>query len=553
VLVLGDGLTRARAEAPTDYAGSSSARAKHLVERAVEAGLEGDQAKRKQLLAEAVAADGELELARWLSGQVKFNGMWRSPEAVGEFVSSHPRWLRYQELRREAAGGLADHVKLAQWCMKNGLEAQERFHWMVVVLRDPSHKQARSRLSLRQYRGGLFTDKQIAEYEQLEKTAAANKRKYKPKFVELVRQARSESKAVREAALAKIRAIDDAGAIAPLQEAIGRNGRRSSNARTQKINLAAIAAFANMREHEATLTLVNYALFSAGEEERTLAAQSLGARPATDYVPLLMGALTAPIEAEFDLVAAPDGTVRMVQTFHQTGPEATASHTQFTSYEVEGALGRDRAKTDPTTVLRNHLAAAEDRAEESQAEVESFNAEAAHRNARIQAVLKVAIGLDLGADPQQYWNAWKADNELYYDELPSYDTYDEETYTYVYEQAPVFYPGGQATVQQTSAVECFAPGTPVWTQEGPRPIEEIVVGDMVLAQHPTTGELAFRPVLDTTVGAPVPVMQLSFPGETIVSTLGHRFWVNGRGWRMAKRLKPAMSLHAVDQVVEVTA
>jgi hypothetical protein len=548
---------------PSDYAGSSASRAKQLVEEALQAGLAGDEAKRKQLLSEAVAADGELELARWLSGQVKFNGMWQSPEAVGELVNSHPRWQQYKEMRNESGGTLADHVALARWCMKNGLAAEERFHWMVVVLQDPSHKQARQRLSLRQFRGGLFTEKQIAEYEQLEKQAAANMRKYKPKFVELVRQARGESKAVREGALAKIRAIDDVGAIAPLQEVIGRSRRDSSDPKTQDINLALVTALGNMREHEATLTLLNYALFSASEEVRSLAAEALKPRSTTDYVPLLMGAMTAPIEAEFDVVAAPDGTVRMIQTFHQSGPEADASHTQFTNFEVEGAFGRDRTKTDPRAVLRNHLSRAEAEAEEALAEVESYNADAAERNSRIQAVLKNTLGLDLGDDPEKYWSAWKADNEIYYEEEPSYDTYDEESYTYYYEQAPQYAVSTGAPARPTAPTlslsslpahpECFAPGTLVWTQEGPRPIEEVTIGDMVLAQNPTTGELAYRPVLDTTVGDPVPVLKLTFSGETITSTLGHRFWVNGRGWQMAKHLKPAMALHALDQGVDVAA
>jgi hypothetical protein len=564
-LLLGNSLAFSRdaASSASNYGGSSTARAKELVEDAMKAGLAGDEAKRKQLLSEAVAADGDLEIARWLSGQVKFNGMWRSPEAVGEFVGSHPRWQRYKELRRNDAGTTADHAALARWCLKNGLAAEERFHWMVVVLQDPTHKQARSRLNLRQYRGGLFTEKQIAEYEQLEEAAAANKRKYKPKFVELVRQARSESKAAREAALAKIRAIDDVGAIAPLQDVIGRSGRDSSDPKTREINMALVAALGNMREHEATLTLLNYGLFSASKEVRTLAAEALKPRATTDYVPLLMGAMTAPIEAEFDVVAAPDGTVRMIQTFHQSGPEADASHTQFTNFEVEGAFGRDRTKTDPRAVLRNHLSRAEARAEEALAEVESYNADAAERNSRIQAVLTTTLGLDLGDDPEKYWSAWKADNEMYYEQEPSYDTYDEESYTYYYEQAPQYAVSTGAPARPTAPTlslpslpahpECFAPGTLVWTQEGPRPIEGVTIGDMVLAQNPTTGELAYRPVLETTVGDPVPVLQLTYLDETITCTLGHRFWVNGRGWLMAKHLKPAMALHALDQGVDVTA
>ena len=79
------------------------------------------------------------------------------------------------------------------------------------------------------------------------------------------------------------------------------------------------------------------------------------------------------------------------------------------------------------------------------------------------------------------------------------------------------------------------------------------MGDLVLAQHPSTGELAFRPVLQTTVGDPVPVLRISLPGETITATLGHRFWVNGQGWQMAKQLKPAMALHAVNHALDVTA
>src|SRR5690606_18270972 len=102
------------------------------------------------------------------------------------------------------------------------------------------------------------------------------------------------------------------------------------------------------------------------------------------------------------------------------------------------------------------------------------------------------------------------------------------TYTHAYEQAPVYYvtqgdankagepnarsqarrfgeaparvsTGGWASREgsasgllptRTPMMECFAAGTLVWKQSGPTPIEQIRVGDMVLAKHPTTGELA---------------------------------------------------------------
>jgi hypothetical protein len=545
-----------RAAAPDSIPeGTSTARAAKLVEQALDAGLAGDSALRTKLLAEAVAADGDYAPARWQSGQVNFNGRWQSPEQIGELVSSHPRWRQYKELRDSAAGVLADHVALARWCLKNELAAEERYHWMNVLLADPSHKQARRRLSMREYRGGLFTEKQIAEHERLEQEAAAKLKKYKPQFTQLVREARSESRSARDTALAKIRAISDLGAIAPLQEVIGRSRRDDSDPSTRDLNLSIVAALANMREHEAALTLLNYALFSESEEVRTLAAESLRPRPTTDYVPLLMGAMTAPIEAEFDVVAAPDGTVRMIETLYQSGSESDASHTHSTNFEVAGAFGRDRMKANPNVVLGNHLARARQHAEATQGRVESFNAAAEDRNARIQATLKIAAGMDFGSDPESYWTAWKENNEIYYYEEPTQQTYDEETYTYSYEQAPDYtiLPGVVTAQEETRTCCCFALGTLVWTQAGPRAIEEIAVGDMVLAQHPTTGELAYRPVLQTTVGVPMAVVQIALPGERITATLGHRFWVNGRGWQMAKELTPAMGLHAIDRGLDVTA
>jgi hypothetical protein len=258
----------------------------------------------------------------------------------------------------------------------------------------------------------------------------------------------------------------------------------------------------------------------------------------------------------------------MIETLVQSGPEADKAHVQNTSFEVEGAFGRDRTKTDPNAVLGAHLSRARAQAEDTQDQVDSYNAAAAERNARIQETLKIATGMSLGSDPEDYWKAWSAENEMHYgEEEPVYETYDEYTHSYVYEQAPRYpvstgAPRAAGTVTATSSptqstvipgVECFAPGTPVWTQAGPTPIEQIRVGDMVLAQNPTTGELAYRPVLETTVGDPVPVLTMSFAGEKITATRGHRFWVNGHGWKMAKELKPAASLHALEQSMDMTA
>lgn len=45
----------------------------------------------------------------------------------------------------------------------------------------------------------------------------------------------------------------------------------------------------------------------------------------------------------------------------------------------------------------------------------------------------------------------------------------------------------------------FVAGTPVWTERGLVPIEQIKVGDKVLSKCDSTGEVAYKPVVRTFV------------------------------------------------------
>jgi hypothetical protein len=91
----------------------------------------------------------------------------------------------------------------------------------------------------------------------------------------------------------------------------------------------------------------------------------------------------------------------------------------------------------------------------------------------------------------------------------------------------------------------------VWTPSGPVHIEELVIGDLVLAQSPHTGEVDFRPILAVTVGAPAPTQDLVLGKETIGATRGHRFWIPGQGWEMTKHLTPGKRLLTLKGSVEL--
>jgi hypothetical protein len=85
------------------------------------------------------------------------------------------------------------------------------------------------------------------------------------------------------------------------------------------------------------------------------------------------------------------------------------------------------------------------------------------------------------------------------------------------------------------------------------PIEEVQVGDMVLSQDPATGELAYKPVLRTTVRPPEPLVILDVGEDAIWASGGHLFWVPGRGWTRARVLRHSQRLFGATDSKEVFA
>jgi hypothetical protein len=83
----------------------------------------------------------------------------------------------------------------------------------------------------------------------------------------------------------------------------------------------------------------------------------------------------------------------------------------------------------------------------------------------------------------------------------------------------------------------------VWTEQGSRTIEVVTVGDRVLSQDVESGELAYKPVLHTTIRPPKELLTLRFDQESLVLTGGHRFWCSGSGWVKARELEPLSLLH----------
>nr|WP_263324589.1 polymorphic toxin-type HINT domain-containing protein [Neobacillus sp. Marseille-Q6967] len=87
------------------------------------------------------------------------------------------------------------------------------------------------------------------------------------------------------------------------------------------------------------------------------------------------------------------------------------------------------------------------------------------------------------------------------------------------------------------ACNCFTAGTQVKTDNGTKPIEEVKVGDSVLAKNTDTNEMDYKLVDMVFTNEVDEIYHLQIGNERISTTADHPFWINGNEWRKAKDLK----------------
>jgi hypothetical protein len=187
------------------------------------------------------------------------------------------------------------------------------------------------------------------------------------------------------------------------------------------------------------------------------------------------------------------------------------------------------------------------------ATVESFNSGIHDVNTRVAQVLSGATGQDFGED-REAWKRWWV-NQLGY----AYRTPQEQPVPTFVQNVPLEYQPQPVLIPVTTSEEitgfhrlsCFGAGTMVRTLRGLEAIENLRVGDQVLSQKLVTGALAYQPILVVHHNPPSKTFLIKVAGETIVSSPFHRFWKAGRGWVMARDLKPGDTFRLLDGLAAV--
>ena len=105
----------------------------------------------------------------------------------------------------------------------------------------------------------------------------------------------------------------------------------------------------------------------------------------------------------------------------------------------------------------------------------------------------------------------------------------------------------------TKAGSYFVAGVEILTVDGIKNIEDIQVGDWVIADDPTTpGGIEAKQVLETFVRETSALVDLYVDGEVISTTGEHPFWVTDKGWVEAADLVVGSLLQTEDgRIIDV--
>jgi hypothetical protein len=519
--------------------------------------LDGKNAERNALLQQVVEQSADQPQAHWHLGEIKTDGKWMPYERVVD--DAEDRWHKlylYRKTRDERKDTADDHFFVADGAHERGMWDEERAHLKRIVELDWDNAEARARLGDVNIDGFWVPREDIVAFNRILEETRRNRTDWDAKVQQIVRRLFRSREKAWELNWRELQAICDPAAIPSVEAAFAEGNEQAA---------LWYLDWLNCRDTwQASVALVRQAVLAPSATIRSAAQTHLKDRRVDDYAPILLSAMRADPEITAHLSQTAFGGLLYVQhialeTQYDVrvrnlaviyGPETGFASYQFGILPIS-VPGTGRLADFPAEMagafqhVRRYygaFSAGEGRGIEVGIDV---------GNDRLVRTFSAATGLMDLEQPEDCWDWWNGYQQVYVAAPKPLRQRDyEETWT-VDRRRRHFVRTPQRDVGLVLMMSCFAAGTPIVTEYGPKPIEEVQLGDRVLSQDVETGELAFKPVFKTTVRPPVPLLKITTDRGELICTGGHPFWVNGESWLYARELQPGMRFHSVDGASEI--
>ena len=558
--MIGLGLTLSVLLAGTPAASATIDRpaAEAELRRALECEAAGRTPERDEHLAGAARLDRADPRIRGLLGQVADRGGWARPEDVARrdrADEARAKLVAEYDRRRDATpeDSVGDQWRLALWCERAGLANEARAHFTRVTRLDPNRADAWRKLGRRKVFGRWLTPEQVAAERTEAEAQARADHAWKPRLATWRTWLHDD--ASRPKAVAALAELKEPRAV-PAVWRVFAVGATTTTAATPTDQRWALRAFDRIESPAASRGLATLAVAGKTEQIRGEATERLAAHDPAEFVGFLINLLRDParvIETTADTLLI-ETTSAFFERRYQPVADGTPTPGDSPGFNLNGGTldsrGR-RAATIQVDFNRNRPEESRRAGEAGRqemaadlAEIERRKAGMEEANGRVRWALTRATGRDLGKD-RDAWNAWWSDQLGYSSQSQGTQAAAKPL---IVENVSARYstPPPVATVTATFRHSCFAAGTPVLTRAGLRPIEALRVGDLVLTQDVAAGALDYQPVVATFQNPPNETLRVDLGREAIVATPIHRFWRVGRGWAMARELRPGDLVRTLD-------
>jgi hypothetical protein len=479
---------------------------------------------------------------------------WLLPSEIQELAAKDERLAAYRAARAKFPDTEKGQAQLARWCARRKLDDQARAHWTKVLSFNPDQPEARRQLGYQKVNGTWLSQQEITDARAKIADFQSSLSRWGHKLEDTLKRLGGTNRQARDMAREELKGIKVPDAVPAIEVVFCANGGEYAPLGVELLK--------EMKAAQAAQALAWLAAYSPYQSVQKAATAALKDQRPYDYVPLLLGAMRVPIESAFSLYNAPDGSFLVRRALYENGPEQRQLayfDYQATPQLVSGERGRVYDRQNPADMREyNRLVAPDKKRQQAdmiaaqakimvqmrvqQATFAAENANAQEVNSRLCKILTEATADSQPTTPEDWYSWWNDYNEISQQgDKPFLITYQSR-----WETVPTFVPCLR------ELCSCLVAGTPVWTELGFVPVEQIKVGDRVLACDCETGEIMLKPVLKTIINPGKEIFRLHTKHETLEVTGGHVFWVSGKGWIKARQLQPEMRFHTLKGTVDLT-